>query len=142
MPTTLELILSDPGFETEPWDESADFQAFVETIPNLLEDIWKTTLTVSVLMEAQYRCIDAFADLFPAPPVELRQLRSSVSQHENADVFLYILGITEKQYCVETSGMCMTEYSAMQEGELTLERLWRRHPAVLLAPLLKRRKLH
>ena len=135
-----QVLSEDPSVHLGENSRHPGFQKFIEGIPEALREVLDSLCTLETLMQAQYLCIDALAKHSPKRDGALAKIRSSLSQYGDAQTFLWALGMSEKDYCVERSGMSAEEYASMREGKLYIRGILNSHPAVILNPLLKELK--
>lgn len=141
MPDTWQQLVNDPHVLLGVNGTNTNFRIFVEDIlPEALAEIAGAVCTIETLMEAQYIGVDVLAEHSPKRKGALGNIRLSLSEYENADVFLYIAGLSEREYCCGRSGMSPAEFVLMGEGRLLIQDLLEQHPAVILAPLLRELK--
>lgn len=135
----LNQLQADPLVTMGVLSNNNTFRSFLREIPSLLDDILDEPLNISTLMEAQYRCVDRLVEMNLHTADRLRQIRSSLSQYEDAKTFLETLGVTEEAYCAQVPGMTSEEFNRMKRGEMTVGDLLNEHPAVILAPFFRTR---
>jgi hypothetical protein len=141
MPDTWQQLVNDPHVHLGINGTNTNFRIFVEdALPEALAEITGVTCTIETLMEAQYICVDVLAQHSPKRKGALGNLRLSLSEYENADVFLWIAGMSEKDYCCGRCGMSAAEFALMAAGKLLIRDLLEQHPAVILAPILSELK--
>ena len=141
MPNIWQQLVNDPHVHLGKNRDSTGFRIFVEeTLPQSLTAMTKQICTVETLMETQYHCVDALAKHSLRKGGALAKIRQSLSQFEDADLFLFMSEMSEREYCRDRSGMTESEYQAMTAGKLFIRDLLDEHPAVILAPILRELK--
>lgn len=141
MPNTWQQLVNDPHVLLGINATNENFRIFVEDIlPKALVNIAGAPCTIETLMEAQYICVDVLAQNSIKRKGALSKIRLSLSEYENADVFLWIAEMSEIDYCCGRSGMSAAEFDLMINGKLSIRDLLEQHPAVILAPILRELK--
>ena len=141
MPDIWQQLVNDPQFDLGRNTANPAFRIFVEdTLPEVLTGISAQICTIETLMETQYLCADALAKNSLKTNGPLAKIRQGLSQYEDADIFLYVADITEREYCCNRSGMYPTEFIDMIAGRLLIRDLLEKHPGVLLSPVLRELK--
>ena len=117
-----ESLAADPQVEIGVSKHNGAYRDFIEQeLPQVLAEMKDRLLTIKTLMEAQYLCADRLAHhlhLSEVGPV-LKSIASGLSQYENADVFLWAIGIEEEAYWKKRPGVSATEFSEIRLIPLT-----------------------
>ena len=141
MPNTWQQLVNDPNVLLGRNGRNPNFRIFVEDImPEVLTEIVGEVCTIETLMQTQYICVDTLANYSLRSKGALNRIRQSLSQFEDADFFLWIAEMSQKDYCCGRSGMSEAEFKMMIAGELLIQNLLENHPSVILAPILRELK--
>ena len=141
MPNIWQKLVNDPRTHLGTNKNSTSFRFFIEdTLPVALGEVSRKICTIETLMEAQFLCVDALAQHSPKKSGALARIRQGLSQYEDADVFLFVAEMSEREYCCTRSAMTTAEYEKMMDGRLLIRDLLEKHPAVILAPILRELK--
>jgi hypothetical protein len=138
MLNTWKNLMNDPQVALRILEQDYDFRQYVdELLPQRLQEILGETLTLKMLMEAQFLCADGLANTKSPSYKKIEKIRRGLSQYEQAGFFLETIGVSEEAYWQQNLGLNDSEYKQVQNGEWTVLDLLERRPALILAPLLR-----
>lgn len=138
--TIFQKLKEDPQVSLNLLEHNQNFRWFIEQVPEILSPMAEEIATINTVMEAQYRCVDHLLSLLPSKPKYLQGIRQSLSEYEDAKTFFWALGRTEESHLRMTPGLSDSEYEQFQLGLLTIGDLIKDRPAILLAPMLRKKK--